>query len=497
MTGLSRRSFLQTGAAAAAGVAAGQLTGVADASAATASSLTADVVVVGAGLAGLTAARNLVKGGRSVVVLEARGRVGGRMLNHDIGTGHIAEAGGEFIGATQDHIVALAAEVGVTTFDAYDTGNNVYVNGPLTLKYADQPPFGTAPADPLLLPDLLLLSQQLDSIASTMSVSAPWTDPKAAQYDSITLETWVRQNALNADYTLKVLASATQALWGCEPRDVSLLYAAAYVASAGNETTPGTFERLLDVKGGAQQSRFVGGSQLVALNIAKALGARVRLNQPVRSITQASAGVVVKTDALVVNAKRVVVAVPPPLAARISYSPAMPSARDQLTQRCFMGALMKVEAVYATPFWRDAGLTGQFLTVGGPVGYGFDNSPPDASKGVLAGFVGGQYNRELGAMTPAARKAAVLAQFAAVLGDSRFLAPVDYFDMNWVDEPWSRGAPTGLFGPGALFEYGPALRTPVGRVHWAGTETAEYWTGYMDGAVRSGERAAAEVLAAL
>jgi len=247
MTGLSRRSFLQTGAAAAAGVAAGQLTGVADASAATASSLTADVVVVGAGLAGLTAARNLVKGGRSVVVLEARGRVGGRMLNHDIGTGHIAEAGGEFIGATQDHIVALAAEVGVTTFDAYDTGNNVYVNGPLTLKYADQPPFGTAPADPLLLPDLLLLSQQLDSIASTMSVSAPWTDPKAAQYDSITLETWVRQNALNADYTLNVLASATQALWGCEPRDVSLLYAAAYVASAGNETTPGTFERLLDV----------------------------------------------------------------------------------------------------------------------------------------------------------------------------------------------------------------------------------------------------------
>ena len=296
MTGFSRRNFLRAGAAAAAGVAASQVGGLPDASAATASTLTADAVVVGAGLAGLTAARNLVKAGMSVVVLEARGRVGGRTLNHDIGNGHIAEAGGEFVGATQDHIVALAAEVGVSTFDAYDTGNNVYVNGPLTLKYADQPPFGTAPTDPLLLPDLVLLSQQLDSIAAAMSVSAPWTDPKAAQYDSITLETWVRQNAINADYTLQVLASATQALWGCEPRDVSFLYAAAYVASAGNETTPGTFERLLDVKGGAQQSRFVGGSQLVALNIAKALGARVHLSQPVRSISQTASGVVVKTD---------------------------------------------------------------------------------------------------------------------------------------------------------------------------------------------------------
>lgn len=496
---VSRRSFLRAGGVVAAGAAAGAAgtTLLPEAAGAATGSLTADVVVVGAGLAGLSAARNLVANGKSVVVLEARDRVGGRVLNHAIDATHIAEAGGEFVGPTQDHIIGLAKDVGVGTFDAYDTGKNIYVNGLVRLSYADQPPFGTAPADPLLAPDLLLLVQQIDSDAATIDVSAPWTHKNAVKWDSITLETWVRQHATNADYTLPVLASATQALWGCEPRDVSYFYAVTYVAGAGNETNVGTFERLLDVKGGAQQSRIVGGSQLVALNVAKALGSRVQLNQAVRSIKQSSTGVEVRTDTLVVSARQVVVALPPPIAARLLYSPSLPADRDRIMQRCYMGALMKVEAVYATPFWRASGLTGQFLTVGGPVGYGFDNSPPDASKGVLAGFVGGDYNHRYGAMTPADRKAAVLAQFVRIFQDPRFGAPIDYFDINWVTEDWSRGGPTGLFQPGALSQYGAALRAPVGRIKWAGTETSEYWPGYMDGAVRSGQRAAREVLAAL
>jgi monoamine oxidase len=162
-----------------------------------------------------------------------------------------------------------------------------------------------------------------------------------------------------------------------------------------------------------------------------------------------------------------------------------------------MGMLMKAEAVYPTPFWRAKGLTGQFLTTEGPVGYAFDNSPPDGSVGVLAGFVGGTQNLTYGPMSPDARRAAVLNQFAAIFKDPRFLTPVEYFDMDWTTEEWSRGGPTALFGPGTLVEFGPALRAPVGRIHWAGTETSDYWQGYMDGAVRSGERAAAEVLAAL
>lgn len=492
--GASRRAFLTGSAAVAAAATLPAWSARADPPLPT---VTADVAVVGGGLAGLTTARALVAAGRSVVVLEARDRVGGRTLNHDIGGGRIAEAGGEFVGPTQDRITALAQAVGVATFDAYDTGNNIYRNGLIDLAYSDTGPLGTAPPDPLLLADIVQLTQRIDQLAATIPVTQPWTVPDAREWDGMTLESWVRANSVNSSGILGLLAPFTEALFGGEPRDVSFLFTLTYVAAAGNATTTGTMERLFNVRGGAQQSRFVGGSQLIAQRVAQALGSRVRLGSPVRRITQDDSGVVVESDAVSVSAARVVVAVPPALAARIDYEPLLPPARDLLTQRLGMGALMKVEAVYPTPFWRDKGLTGQFLTTSGPVGYAFDNSPPDGSLGVLAGFVGGMQNLTYGPMDPGARRAAVLQQYATVFKDPRFLTPSDYFDMDWTREQWSRGGPTALFAPGALVEFGPALRAPVGRVHWAGTETADYWQGYMDGAVRSGERVAAEVLAAL
>lgn len=493
----SRRVFLAGGAATAgaAALAVPALTGSSSAGAVTVA--TADVAVVGAGLAGLTTARKLAAAGRSVIVLEARNRVGGRTLNHDIGGGRVAEAGGEFIGPTQDHVRALATEVGVGVFDAYDTGQNIYRHGTTTLKYSDTGLLGTAPPDPAILLDIVKLSQQIDSMAATVSPAHPWTHPKAAQWDALTLETWVRNNSLNPDGIAAVLAPFTQALFGGEAREASLLFTLAYVAAAGNETTKGTFERLFNVRNGAQQSRFIGGSQLVSQRVAAALGASVHLGTPVRRISQSGTGVTVESDLVTVSAKHVVVAVPPALASRIVYNPLLPAARDLLTQRSPMGALMKVEAIYPTPFWRDKNLTGQFLDTAGPVGYSFDNSPPDGSLGVLAGFVGGTQNRVYGPMAPAARRTAVLKQFASVFGDNRFLTPIGYFDMDWVNEEWSRGGPTAILGPGTLLAYGPAIREPVGRIHWAGTETADFWQGYMDGAVRSGERAATEVLSAL
>jgi monoamine oxidase len=485
----SRRTFLTGGAA----VAAAASFAPPAAAAVRPKKLTADVAVVGAGLAGLTTARNLVAKGHKVVVLEARDRVGGRTLNHRIGGGHVAEAGGEFVGPTQDRVVALAKQVGVHTFDAYDTGNDIYVNGSTRLTYSDTGPLGTAPPDPTLTADIIKLSQQIDQMSAQVPVDKPWTASNAELWDGQTLETWVRANAVNADGILAILAPFMEALLGAESRDVSFLFVLAYVAAAGDKNNPGTFERLFNVRNGAQQSRLKGGSQQVAIRVAHALGSRVHLNAPVHRITHTAHGVVVESDALHVNAKRVVVAVPPPLAGRIVYDPLLPTARDQLTQRLAMGALMKVEAVYKTPFWRKSGLTGQFLTVGGPVGYAFDNSPPDGSLGVLAGFVGGTQNLKWGPKSAAKRRAAVLKQYVDIFQDDRFGKPVHFFDHDWPQDRWSGGGPTALFGPGTLVNYGHALRAPVGRIHWAGTETSDFWQGYMDGAVRSGERAADEV----
>jgi monoamine oxidase len=491
----SRRAFLAGGTVAAASGTAGLLLPAA-ASAASRTELTTDVVVVGAGLAGLTAARRLARHGQRVIVLEARNRVGGRTLNHALGHGRVAEAGGEFVGPTQNRVLALAKSLDIKTFNAYDKGNNVYLYPPEPrLTYSDTGPLGTAPPDPTLTPDIIKLVKQIDDMAAQIPVEKPWTAPNAESWDAQTLESWVRANAADADRMLGLLAPFLQALVGAEARDLSLLFVLSYVAAAGDHNHVGTIERLFNVRGGAQQARIRGGSQLISLRMAHALGHHVHLDTPVRRIVQNSHGVTVYSDRAVVHGRRVIVAVPPALAQRIDYHPLLPTARDQLLQRMPMGALMKVEAVYDKPFWRGAGLTGQFLTVGGPVGYSFDNSPPDGSVGVLAGFVGGAQNLKWGQRTHAERRKAVLAQFVRLFQDKRFAHPVEYFDENWAREPWSHGGPTAVMGPGTLLRYGHALRAPVGRIHWAGTETSDYWQGYMDGAVRSGERAADEILA--
>jgi monoamine oxidase len=254
----TRRSFLAGGAVAAV---AATFAPTAAAASSRPKTISTDVVVVGGGLAGLTAARRLVAKRHDVVVLEARDRVGGRTLNHSIGGGHVAEAGGEFVGPTQNRIVALAKEVGVHTFDAYDTGNDVYVNGATRLEYSDTGPLGTAPPDPTLIADIVQLSQRIDQMAGDVPVDKPWTAANAEEWDSQTLETWIRANAANAQGILAILAPFTEALVGAEPRDVSLLFVLSYVASAGDANNPGTFERLFNVRNGAQQSRLVGGSR--------------------------------------------------------------------------------------------------------------------------------------------------------------------------------------------------------------------------------------------
>src|SRR6266550_1675035 len=353
----------------------------------------ADVIVVGAGLAGLTAARQIVKAGRSVIVLEARDRVGGRVLNHPLANGAYTELGGMFTGPTQDHIQARAAEVGVGTCPTYNTGNNVFYGPRGREEYPNDTPFGTAPVDPVVAPDIVLAVAQLDQMSTSVPVDRPWESSSAEQWDRQTLDTWLRANTSGNDEFMALTSAATEAIFGCEPRDLSLLYTLFYIAASGNEQNPGTFERNFNTGGGAQESRFVGGAQTVPLKVASALGSRVSLNAPARKIAQTSTGVTVVADPFTATAKRVIVAIPPTLAARIDYSPALPPLRDQLTQHMPQGTLMKFEAIYDRPFWRDKGLSGQVVSENGPIKVTFDTSPQDGSPGIMMGFIGGHEAR--------------------------------------------------------------------------------------------------------
>ncbi|HEY8480106.1 MAG TPA: flavin monoamine oxidase family protein [Spirillospora sp.] len=496
MTGVSRRGLLGAGALAAGAAASATAASVtaAPSAAARTRSASADVVVVGAGLAGLTAARDLVAAGRDVIVLEARDRPGGRVYGLPLPDGTTSEGGAEFIGPTQDRIAALARDLGVETFTTYNTGKNVYFrNGRRTL-YETDGVLGAVPPDWGVI-DLEIALLRIGEMIKEVPVGEPWKAPKAEEWDAQTLHTWSRANSLSsgARFLMDAFASATLSI---RSQEVSLLYVLHYAAAAGNEDNPGTIDRLVNTKDGAQESRFAGGPEQVPDRLAARLGDRVRYNAPVRAIETRPGGVTVTADGLTVSARRVVVAMSPAIAAKIDHSPGLPASRAQLMQRYPMGSVAKFVGVYDTPFWREDGLTGQAIADSGAIDTTFDNSPPDGSRGILMGFMNQAAVRRLDAASDDEIRAAGLASFTGLFGDKaarpRFTAI-----QRWDNETWSGGGPTGIAPPGTLTAFGPALREPCGPIHWAGTETSGFWTGYMDGAVRSGERVAKEVDAAL
>jgi len=443
----------------------------------------ADVVVVGAGIAGLAAARRLAEGGARVVVLEARDRVGGRTVNEPISDSQVTEMGGQWVGPTQDRVLALLAELGLGTFPTRTEGQNVIEAGGRLRRYR-----GTIPRlSPIVLADLAVARFKLARAMRKVDPEAPWDAPSAADLDSSTLGDWLESNVRTA-VARELIELSAKTVWGAHPSELSLLWALSYMAAGGG------FEKLLDVEGGAQQDRVAGGSALIAERLAADLGARVALGLPVTSIRWGDEGVeVAGADGGGVNARRAVVAVPPSLLSRITFEPGLPEAHAALAQAWRGGNLIKVTATYAEPFWRGGGLSGEGVSTAGPVSITFDNAPPAGKPGALVGFVGGADVSSYKALDEAERRDAALETFARLFGEKARKAE-QFLERDWHAAEWSHGGPVSNLGPGVLAHHGRALRDPVGPIHFAATEYATKWCGYMDGAVRSGETAAAAIL---
>ncbi|WP_426574096.1 flavin monoamine oxidase family protein [Aquihabitans sp. McL0605] len=443
------------------------------------------VIVVGAGLAGLAAARRLAADGHEVVVLEARDRVGGRTEGGATSDGAPLELGGQWVGPTQNRMYELIEELGLETFPTYNDGELVIRLGGKQSRMGSQR--GAVPKlNPFALADLAQGLARFTKLSSKISLDEPWASAGARKLDGQTFETWIQRN-LRTTTGRAYFRIACEAVFSAESTDLSALHALFYSHSGSD------LETLLSVDRGAQQDRIVGGSVRISEAMASHLGDRVRLGAAVRRIDHDDHGVrVLLRSGEVVDGSHVIVALPPTLAGRLEYGPALPSWRDQLTQRLPAGSVIKLYAVYPEPFWRADGLNGQAASDEGPVKVTFDNTPPAGTPGVLVGFMEANDGRVWARRTVEERRAAAVECFVRYFGPQA-ADPLEYHERDWMAEEFSRGCYGAHFTPGVWTAYGEALRAPVGRIHWAGAECSPVWNGYMEGAVRSGESTAADI----
>lgn len=442
-----------------------------------------DTIIVGAGYAGLTAGHYLKKAGKEIKILEARDRVGGRVLTEYLDKETYLDLGGQWIGPTQDKIYDLAKEFQVETFPTYNSGKSIVAFDHKIKTYK-----GLIPKISIFsLLSLNSVMKKLNKMSEKIDVENPWNSPNAAYLDEMTLATFLRKEVRQKG-AIKVLNAGLETVFACKTSEISLLFALFYIKSGTS------LECLFEIDKGAQQDRFIGGAQLIANRMAEQMSEEVQLNAAVRRVVQDESIVTVSGNDFSYQSKKVIIAIPPTLAGRIDYQPILPARRDQMTQRIPMGTVIKCYAIYAEPFWRTEGFSGLAVTDENfHVQTVFDNSPKDGKKGMLMGFSLANRARPLLELSESERKVIILKDFVRLFGE-KAANPIQYIDKSWASEEWSRGCYTGVLPPGALTGYTDALRRPCGHIHWAGTETASIWNGYIDGAVRSGERAANEVL---
>jgi len=444
--------------------------------------LEADVCVVGAGFAGLAAARALRSHGLSVAVLEARDRVGGRIWTETV-DGVTIDRGGAWFSPLHDAGLTLAGELDVATYKTWAKGEHLLIGDGRTRRYK-----GLIPnISPLALVTIALAQSRVNRLAKRVPVEQPWTSRNAEQWDQQSVGAWLDGVRISSTIGRDLFEMAVRGLFASNLHDVSLLHL-LFLAHAH-----GGIDKLFSIEGGAQENLVEGGMGEIARRVAAELGDAVRLNAPVRRIAHDDNGVQIEAAGCAVRAQRVVVAVPPALAVDIDWDTPLPVDRDKLYSAAVGGTETKTLLVYDEPFWRADGLSGQSAEPGSAAEVTIDASPADGSAGVLAAFTFGPVAERVDALSEQDRRAAVTSALAARFGP-RAGQPAAFVETSWWQEQWSRGCSFAHLPPGMLSRHGPLLAQPMGRVHWAGTETATTSHGAVDGAIRSGQRAAREVL---
>uniref|UniRef100_A0A8C2JG78 Amine oxidase [flavin-containing] n=1 Tax=Cyprinus carpio TaxID=7962 RepID=A0A8C2JG78_CYPCA len=403
-----------------------------------------DVIVIGGGISGLSAAKLLVESGLNPVLLEARNRVGGRTYTVQ--------------------------------------GKSYAFKGPF-------PPVW----NPLAYLDYNNLWRTMDKMGMEIPKEAPWRAPHAEEWDKMTMHQlfdqicWTR--AAHRFATLFVNVNVTS-----EPHEVSALWFLWYIKQCG-----GTM-RIFSTTNGGQERKFAGGASQISEAMAKELGDRVKLGRAVYGIDQTGDLVEVKTvNEEIYKAKYVILAIPPGLNLKIHFNPELPPLRNQLIHRVPMGSVIKCMVYYKENFWRKKGYCGSMVIEEeeAPISLTLDDTKPDGSVPAIMGFILARKSRKLAGLTKEERKRRICEIYARVLGSEEALDPVHYEEKNWCEEEYSGGCYTACFPPGIMTQYGRVLREPVGRLYFAGTETATEWSGYMEGAVQAGERASREILCAM